>query len=115
MPEWVCCIPSTRHPLLVPELAKAIADSLGIPFVPLFRKTTPSPEQKGMLNHSKQAKNVFQSLGIAGNVYQQPVLLIDDIIDSGWTLTIAGYLLRKAGSGFVYPFVLAKATGRTIG
>lgn len=114
MPEWVCCIPSTRHPLLVPELAQAIAENLRIPFVSVFCKTTPSPEQKRMLNRSMQAKNVFHSLGLSGKVYQQPVLLIDDIIDSGWTLTIAGYLLRKAGSGIVYPFVLAKATGRTI-
>ena len=94
MPEWVCYIPSSRHPLLVPELAKAIADGLGIPFVPVFRKTAPSTEQKRMLNPSVQAKQVFHSLGIFGKVYPKPVVLITDIIDSGWTLTIAGYQLR---------------------
>jgi ATP-dependent DNA helicase RecQ len=41
-----------------------------------------------------------------------PVLLVDDIIDSGWTLTMAGYLLRKHGSGPVYPFTLAQAAAR---
>lgn len=113
MPEWVCCIPSMRHPELVPDLAKAIADHLGIPYFSALRKIRESPEQKLMLNRSMQAQNVIQSLGVSGKIPTQPVLLIDDIIDSGWTLTIAGYLLRKAGSGIVYPFVLAKATGRT--
>ena len=38
-----------------------------------------------------------------------PVLLVDDIIDSGWTLTVIGAALREAGSGPVYPLVLARA------
>lgn len=111
-PEWVCCIPSTRHPMLVPDLAKAIAARLGIPYYPVLIKTGQSQEQKKMLNSSMQAQNVFDSLGIKGILPHRTVLLIDDIIDSGWTLTIAGYKLRKSGSGIVYPFVLAKATGR---
>jgi ATP-dependent DNA helicase RecQ len=38
-----------------------------------------------------------------------PVLLIDDIVDSRWTLTVAGALLREHGSGPVSPFALAAA------
>jgi len=41
-----------------------------------------------------------------------PVLLVDDMIDSGWTLTVAAVLLRRHGSGPVYPFALAKASPR---
>jgi hypothetical protein len=41
-----------------------------------------------------------------------PVLLVDDMVDSGWTLTLAGVLLRRRGSGPVYPFALAKASPR---
>ena len=115
MPEWVCCIPSMRHPELVPDFAKAIAGQLEIPYIAALRKTSQSAEQKLMLNRTMQAKNVIQSLGVSGKISPRPVLLIDDIIDSGWTLTIAGYLLRNAGGGIVYPFVLAKATGRMIG
>ena len=37
----------------------------------------------------------------------QPVLLIDDLVDSRWTLTVAARALRRAGSGPVLPFVLA--------
>jgi ATP-dependent DNA helicase RecQ len=39
------------------------------------------------------------------------VLLIDDLVDTRWTLTVAGMLLRIAGSGPVHPFALATARG----
>ncbi len=42
----------------------------------------------------------------------RPVLLVDDMVDSGWTLTLAATLLRIHGSGPVYPFALAKASAR---
>ena len=38
-----------------------------------------------------------------------PCLLIDDIVDSRWTLTVVGVALREAGSGPVFPFALAQA------
>ncbi|NKE11044.1 phosphoribosyltransferase, partial [Kocuria subflava] len=37
----------------------------------------------------------------------QPVLLVDDLVDSRWSLTVAARELRLAGSGPVLPFVLA--------
>ncbi|HYH45640.1 MAG TPA: phosphoribosyltransferase, partial [Thermoanaerobaculia bacterium] len=36
-----------------------------------------------------------------------PVLLVDDVVDSRWTMTIAAALLRQAGSGPVWPVALA--------
>ncbi|MFD8968556.1 RecQ family ATP-dependent DNA helicase [Streptomyces sp. NPDC059568] len=36
-----------------------------------------------------------------------PVLLVDDLSDSGWTLAVAARLLRKAGADGVFPLVLA--------
>ena len=38
--------------------------------------------------------------------------LVDDLVDSRWTLTVAGSLLREEGSGPVFPFALAVATPR---
>ncbi|MFL6163838.1 MAG: phosphoribosyltransferase [Jatrophihabitantaceae bacterium] len=38
-----------------------------------------------------------------------PVLLLDDVIRSGFTLTAASALLRQAGAGPVYPLALHKA------
>jgi ATP-dependent DNA helicase RecQ len=36
-----------------------------------------------------------------------PVLLVDDRVDTGWTITIAAKLLREAGAPAVLPLVLA--------
>jgi ATP-dependent DNA helicase RecQ len=36
-----------------------------------------------------------------------PVLLVDDVIDSGWTATVVARLLRRAGAPAVLPFALA--------
>ena len=40
-------------------------------------------------------------------VRRGPVLLIDDMVDSGWTMTAAAMKLLGAGSGPVFPFALA--------
>ena len=37
-----------------------------------------------------------------------PVLLIDDLADSRWTLTVASRELRRAGATAVLPFTLAR-------
>ena len=36
-----------------------------------------------------------------------PILLVDDLADSRWTLTVAARLLRQAGASSVLPFALA--------
>jgi len=41
-----------------------------------------------------------------------PVLLVDDVVDSRWTITLAAILLQQHGSGPVYPFALARASLR---
>jgi ATP-dependent DNA helicase RecQ len=111
-PQWVTCIPSKKHPTLVSDLTRRLAEILGIPYLPVLDRTTDAPQQKTMQNELKQAKNVIDSLTINGKILNKPVLLVDDIIDSGWTLAIAGYLLRMNGSGIVYPFTIAQASGR---
>ncbi len=111
-PKWVTAIPSRRHPTLVSDFAARLAQKLGIPFYPVLVRVSDAPEQKMMQNSFQQANNVLGTIKIEGNVPAQPVLLVDDILDSGWTLTMAGRLLREHGSGEVFPFTLAKATGR---
>ena len=48
---------------------------------------------------------------VTGTCPRGPVLLVDDIVDSRWTLTICAVLLREAGSGPVFPVALASAAG----
>lgn len=106
-PVWVTCIPSRRHPTLVPEFARRLAAVLNLPFHPVLEKTDDRPAQKDMANSSQQARNVDGALQVRGRVPTGPVLLVDDMVDSRWTLTLAAYLLTFNGSGPVYPLALA--------
>lgn len=106
-PAWVTCIPSRRHPDLVPDFARRLAGALNLPFAAVLEKTDDRPAQKEMANSSQQARNVDGSLAIRGTVPTGPVLLVDDMVDSKWTLTVAAYLLTTHGSGPVFPLALA--------
>lgn len=108
-PTWVTCVPSLRHPNLVPNFAQRLATALGLPFYTVIDKTDNRPEQKTMANSTQQARNIDGSLSLNGQtVPDGPVMLVDDMVDSRWTLTIAAWLLRKSGSGDVYPLVLSQ-------
>lgn len=48
---------------------------------------------------------------VGGQRPAEPVLLVDDMVDSRWTLTVAAWLLRSQGSGQVWPLVVAQAGG----
>jgi ATP-dependent DNA helicase RecQ len=106
-PAWLTCIPSRRHPNLVPDFARRLAAALRLPFHPVLERCDDRPAQKQMANSSQQARNVDGSLRIHGNVPNGPVLLVDDMVDSRWTLTVAAHLLTSNGSGPVYPLALA--------
>lgn len=109
-PNWVTCVPSLRHPDLVPNFSKRLAAALGLPFYIVIAKTDDRPEQKTMSNSAQQARNIDGSLALNGQpVPKGPVILVDDMVDSRWTLTVAGWLLRKSGSGNVWPMVLSQA------
>jgi ATP-dependent DNA helicase RecQ len=109
-PVWVTCIPSRRHPDLVPDFARRLAAALGLTFVSVLQKTEDRPEQKTMANSVQQARNVDGALAlIAHTLPEGPVLIVDDMVDSRWTLTAAAWLLRSHGSGEVFPLVLALA------
>jgi ATP-dependent DNA helicase RecQ len=107
-PAWVTCIPSRRHPNLVPDFARRLAVALNLPFHGALEKADDRPEQKTMANSTQQSRNIDGSLAIhMAALPASPVLLVDDMVDSKWTLTIAAYLLTSHGSGPVYPLALA--------
>ena len=110
MPEWVTCVPSLNHTELVPDFSKRLAKKLGIPFKDSVKKTKNNSQQKLMQNRFYQCNNLDGVFEITKEILSTPVLLIDDIVDSYWTLTVISALLRKAGSGIVYPIALASTT-----
>jgi ATP-dependent DNA helicase RecQ len=106
-PTWVTCVPSTKSGELVPDVARRIAEKLKIPFLPVVSKVRSTKAQKGMENSSYQGANVSGAFMVVGDLPAGPVLLVDDLVDSRWTLTEVGRILRQAGSGNVYPLALA--------
>ena len=62
-----------------------------------------------MENSFQQLRNAYGAFEVVPPVPSTPVLLVDDTVDSRWTLTTVGVALREAGAGPVYPFVLALA------
>ena len=110
-PAWVTCIPSLRHPELVPDFAQRLAQALGLSFHAALQKTAERPEQKTMANSAQQARNLDGAIAIPNplpaTLRGRPVLLFDDMVDSRWTMTVAAWLLRRHGSGAVWPLALA--------
>jgi ATP-dependent DNA helicase RecQ len=106
-PKWMTCIPSARSGDLVPNIAFRIANQLGIPFLQIVAKKNLTEPQKVMANSAHQGANVSGAFTINGALLDGPVFLLDDLVDSRWTLTEVGRLLRQSGSGNVYPLALA--------
>ena len=109
-PTWVTCVPSRAHPELVPDFSRRLAERLGLPFKPVVSKVRDNQPQKRQQNRFHQCRNLDGAFSVADSVPQGPVLLVDDMVDSAWTLTVVAVLLRQAGSGQVWPVALAQTT-----
>ncbi|MCY4370290.1 MAG: RecQ family ATP-dependent DNA helicase [bacterium] len=112
--EWVTFVPSIRNPDLVADLAVRLAASLDLPCRDAVAKVRETEPQKTMQNSQQQYTNVRGAFRVPGPVPPGPVLLVDDIVDSRWTMTAIGWLLQEAGSGPVYPFALVSTAGRSV-
>ena len=99
-------VPSKRQPEFVKGFAKKLASSLGINCVDSLEKIDTGKHQKELHNSEFQYENAMNGFivrnGISGNV-----LLIDDMVDSRWTLTVCGLKLKEVGALKVYPFAIA--------
>lgn len=109
-PQWLTCVPSLRHPDLVPNFSRRLAQRLGLPFVEVIHKQRDNEPQKRQQNRYHQCLNLDGAFALAETVPSGSVLLVDDIIDSGWTVTVLTALLRQRGSGEVFPLALASTT-----
>ena len=106
-PAWITCVPSNRHPDLVPAFARRLASRLRLPFVGAVSKVLDNEPQKRQENSYRRCRNLDGVFAVVPDVPPGPVLLVDDVVDSAWTLTVIAALLREAGSGPVWPVALA--------
>ena len=90
-PTWVTFVPSLRSPRLVADFAERLATALGLPCEDVVVKIRDTEPQKMMQNSRSAVRATCRRRSIfAGPSPPGPVLLVDDIVDSRWTLTVVG-------------------------
>ena len=105
----ITCVPSRRSGL-VEDFARRLAGTCRLPFVGLLQKKE-ACQQKRMENSAHQCANAYTSFSVIDGVeVPKKLLLVDDVVDSRWTLTVCGYRLMEQGCQEVYPFALADSS-----
>ena len=111
-PVAVVAVGSRGRPDLVRNIASHVARVGRLPF--LGTVTSAHGGDAGWRGNSAQRVRVLHDafrlpaeLAAAVSTLDGPVLLVDDLVDSGWTMTLAGRALRLAGAPAVLPLALA--------
>ncbi|MFR9804722.1 RecQ family ATP-dependent DNA helicase [Pseudonocardia sp. RS010] len=110
-PVGVVGIGSRARPHQLEHLARRIAE---IGRLPLVGTLPPAGERPGTHENSAQRlAAVWEGFDFAAlpdlSGLDGPVLLVDDLVDSGWTMTVAVRAVRRAGAPAVLPLALALA------
>ncbi len=106
-PQVIVPVPSLRRPQLVTDFVERLAQQVGLPVVQALEHTVQHPPQTEMRNSYQQALNVLERFVVVKRLHGEAILLVDDVADSRWTLTVLGDLLQRSGAGAVHPFVIA--------
>jgi ATP-dependent DNA helicase RecQ len=108
-PTGVVAVPSRTRPRLVGSLAARLAEVGRLPLLGTLERVRDEPPGTGLSNSAQRLRAVHGALAVPAGLALDgsPVLLVDDVVSTGWTLTEASRLLREAGAGPVLPLVLA--------
>jgi ATP-dependent DNA helicase RecQ len=119
-PAAVLTLPSRSRPLLVESLGQRIAGIGRLPYLGQLEYANglrPARPGGAQSNSAQRLRAVWDELTVPASVRDAlaslggPVLLADDQINTGWTMTVAAKLLREAGAPAVLPLALAVSTG----
>lgn len=113
-PTAVVAMPSLSRPELVSSLAQGLAAAGHLPFLGALQLDQDVPRGSHGGNSAYRLAEVWGRFSVPPEIVQalqkqpQPsILLVDDLVDSRWTLTVAARELRLAGATNVLPFALA--------
>lgn len=107
-PTGIVALPSRSRPLLVASLASRLSDVGRLPLIGTLERVRDTA-QRGGSNSAQRLLAVHGAFAVAPGTTLDggPLLLVDDRVDSGWTMTEATRLLRERGAGHVLPLALA--------
>lgn len=114
-PVGVVAMPSRSHPQLVESVAAQIAQIGRLPLLGTLDLVDGGPVGEPGGNSAFRLAGVWDRFAVGPELASElaaadgPVLLVDDIIHSRWSLTVAGRLLRLAGAPAVLPLALGVA------
>ncbi|MGH9059739.1 MAG: RecQ family zinc-binding domain-containing protein, partial [Acidimicrobiales bacterium] len=112
-PVAVVEVPSVTRPRLTHSLATKLSDIGRLEFLGSLDSAGPPPRQA---NSAQRLADLWRRLSLPEDVAARvaaaagPILLVDDVIDTGWTMTLGTRLLRRAGAKAVLPFALASTS-----
>lgn len=122
-PAGVVTMPSRSRPELIASLAQQISKTGRLPYLGALAYAGDGPGPRRH-NSAQRVRSLWDALTVPGALREEiaalrdgdggpggPVLLVDDRIETGWTMTAAAKLLREAGIPSVLPLALAVTTG----
>ena len=111
-PVAVAALPSRSRPALISGLAGRLAEVGRLTPLGSLAYTGGGPARHH--NSAQRLAAVWDAIAVPEAMRERlaglagPVLLVDDQVDTGWTLTVAAKLLRDAGAPAVLPLTLAR-------
>jgi ATP-dependent DNA helicase RecQ len=114
-PVAVVSVPSRRHPQLVASVAAHLAEVGRLPHLGSLELLDGGPTGEPGGNSAFRLAGVWGRIVVPAALRDQlddvtgPILLVDDLVDSRWTMTTCAAALREAGADDVLPLALAVA------
>ena len=113
-PVGVVTVASRGKPQLVGSLGARIAEVGRMPFLGSVEYAPEGLDVRpSRTNSAQRVRALHEAFMVPAGLAEAlaaadgPVLLVDDLSDSGWTLAVAARLLRRSGAKGVFPLVLA--------
>jgi ATP-dependent DNA helicase RecQ len=113
-PVAVVAMPSVRRPQLVTTLGERLAAIGRLDWLGSLDRVATAGPAASRTNSAQRVRALHDAFAVSPEqaaalerLDEPVVLLVDDVIDSGWTMALGGRALRLGGAVEVLPFALA--------